>query len=183
MGHGVSGVSTCGVASLPAGRYGCGCNFQGVDVSLILNVIWVVFGGLVMAAAWLLSALVMAITIIGLPWARACLNIALYSLWPFGKDAVSRKLLTGKDDLGTGTLGLIGNVVWFVLAGLWLALGHVLAAIGCAITIIGIPLAIGHLKLASLALAPVGKAIVSKEVAAEARRRAAGQHLDLIQGP
>lgn len=151
-------------------------------MSLILNVIWVLFGGVVMALAWLLAALVMAITIIGLPWARACLNIALYSLWPFGKDAISRKVLTGKDDLGTGALGLIGNVVWFVLAGIWLALGHVLAAIGCAITIIGIPLAIGHLKLASLALAPVGKAIVAKDVADEARRRAAQQTLNGIQG-
>jgi uncharacterized membrane protein YccF (DUF307 family) len=144
---------------------------------LILNVIWVLFGGFVMAAAWLLSALFMAITIIGLPWARACLNIALYSLWPFGKDAISRKLLTGKDDLGTGTLGLLGNIVWFVLAGMWLAIGHVVAAVGCALTIIGIPLAIGHLKLANLALAPVGKAIVAKEVADEARRRAAAQTL------
>ncbi|MGE5517713.1 MAG: YccF domain-containing protein [Bacteroidota bacterium] len=150
-------------------------------MSLILNVIWVVFGGLVMAAAWLLAALLMALTIIGLPWARACLNIALYSLWPFGKDAISRKVLTGKDDLGTGTLGLVGNVIWFVVAGIWLALGHVTAAIACAVTIIGIPLAVGHLKLANLALFPVGKTIVAKEVAAEARRRAATQKLDGIQ--
>lgn len=146
-------------------------------MSLILNIIWVLFGGFVMAAAWLLAALFMAITVIGLPWARACLNIALYSLWPFGKDAVSRKLLTGKDDIGTGALGLAGNVVWFLLAGVWLAIGHVMAAVGCALTIIGIPLAIGHLKLANLALAPVGKAIVTKEIADEARRRAAQQAL------
>lgn len=152
-------------------------------MSLILNIIWVVFGGLVMAASWLLAALIMALTVVGLPWARACLNIALYSLWPFGKDAVSRKILTGKDDLGTGALGAIGNVVWFLLAGVWLALGHVGAAVICALTIIGIPLAIGHLKLASLALFPVGKAIVAKEVADEARRRAAGQKLDGIQAP
>jgi uncharacterized membrane protein YccF (DUF307 family) len=150
-------------------------------MSLILNVIWVIFGGFFMALGWMVSALIMAVTIIGLPWARACLNIALYSLWPFGKEAISRKLLTGKDDLGTGTLGLIGNIIWFPLAGLWLALGHVLSAILCALTIIGIPLAIGHLKLANLALFPVGKAIVSKEMAAEARRRAAIQKLDGIQ--
>lgn len=150
-------------------------------MSLILNVIWVVFGGLVMALAWLVSAVIMAITIIGLPWARACLTIALYSLWPFGKEAISRKLLTGRDDLGTGTLGMVGNIIWFVLAGLWLALGHVVAAVACAVTIIGIPLAIGHLKLANLALFPVGKAIVSTEMAAEARRRAATQKLDVIQ--
>lgn len=152
------------------------------SVSLILNIIWVVFGGLFMAGGWLLAALVMAITIIGLPWARACLTIAIYALWPFGKDAISRKVLTGKDDLGTGALGLLGNLVWFGLAGVWLALGHVLAAIACAITTIGIPLAIGHLKLANLALFPVGKAIVAKDVADEARRRAAGQTLNGIQG-
>lgn len=150
-------------------------------MSLILNVIWVVFGGLLMALGWLLAAVVMAITIIGLPWARACLNIALYSLWPFGKEAISRKVLTGKDDLGTGALGLVGNIAWFVLAGVWLALGHVLAAVACAVTIIGIPLAIGHLKLANLALFPVGKTIVSTEMAEEARRRAANQKLDTIQ--
>ncbi|MGE5476421.1 MAG: YccF domain-containing protein [Bacteroidales bacterium] len=150
-------------------------------MSLILNVIWVICGGLVMALGWLLAAVLMAVTIVGLPWARACLNIALYSLWPFGKDAVSRKLLTGQDDLGTGVLGLIGNVLWFVLAGIWLAIGHVSAAIACAVTIIGIPLAVGHLKLASVALFPVGKAIVAKEVADEARRRAAQRTLDSRQ--
>lgn len=151
-------------------------------MSLILNVIWVVFGGLVMALAWLLAAVIMAVTIIGLPWARACFNIALYSLWPFGKDAISRKTLTGQDDIGTGTLGLVGNVIWFLLAGIWLAIGHVVAAVSCALTIIGIPLAIGHLKLANLALFPVGKTIVPKEVAEAARRRAAQQELDGIRG-
>ncbi|MCR6629349.1 MAG: YccF domain-containing protein [Magnetospirillum sp.] len=151
-------------------------------MSLILNLIWVVFGGLLMALGWLLAAVIMAITIIGLPWARACLTIAVYSLWPFGKEAVSRKLLTGQDDLGTGTLGLVGNVVWFVLAGVWLAVGHVVSAVACALTIIGIPLALGHLKLANVALFPVGKAIVDKHVAEEARRRAAQRRLDGSQG-
>ena len=152
-------------------------------MSLILNIIWVVFGGLVMALGWLLAAVIMAVTIIGLPWARACFNIALFALWPFGKEAVSRKVLTGKDDIGTGTLGLVGNVVWFLLAGIWLAIGHIMAAITCALTIIGIPLAIGHLKLANVALFPVGKTIVDKEMAEEARRRAARQELDTIQRP
>ncbi|NFV78514.1 YccF domain-containing protein [Magnetospirillum aberrantis] len=152
-------------------------------MSLILNIIWVVFGGLVMALGWLLAAVIMAVTIIGLPWARACFNIALFALWPFGKEAVSRKVLTGKDDIGTGTLGLVGNVVWFLLAGIWLAIGHIMAAITCALTIIGIPLAVGHLKLANVALFPVGKTIVDKEMAEEARRRAARQELDTIQRP
>ena len=73
--------------------------------------------------------------------------------------------------MGTGTLGLLGNIVWFLLAGIWLALGHVVSAVACFFTIIGIPFGIQHLKLAGIALAPVGKTIVSKEVAAAARVR------------
>lgn len=150
-------------------------------MSLILNVLWIVFGGLIMALGWLLAAIIMAITIIGLPWTRACINIALFALWPFGQEAVSRELLYGKEDIGTGALGLIGNVIWFVFAGLWLALGHVASAILCAMTIIGIPFAVAHLKLAGIALAPIGKAIVPKEVAEEAKRRAAAARLDAAQ--
>lgn len=150
-------------------------------MSLILNVLWILFGGLIMALGWLLAAIIMAITIIGLPWTRACFNIALFALWPFGQEAVSRELLYGKEDIGTGAFGFIGNVIWFVLAGFWLALGHVGAAILCAVTIIGIPFAIAHLKLAGLALAPIGKAIVSKDVADEARRRAAETQLNSLR--
>lgn len=149
-------------------------------MSLILNLLWVLFGGFILAAIWLLAAAIMAITIIGLPWASSALALASYTLWPFGRDAISRKLLTGQDDLGTGKFGLIGNIAWFVLAGFWLALGHVATAIGLAITIIGIPFAIAHLKLAGAALFPVGKTIVSKEVAEEARRRAASTKVDTM---
>jgi len=150
-------------------------------MSLILNLLWVIFGGPFAALGWLLAAVIMALTIVGLPWARACVNIALFTLWPFGQEAISREVLYSKEDIGTGTLGLIGNVIWFVLAGIWLAIGHVMAAILCGITIIGIPFAIAHLKLAGIALAPIGKAIVPKEVAEEARRRAAAAHLNAQQ--
>lgn len=150
-------------------------------MSLVLNLLWVLFGGLFMALGWLIAAVIMALTIIGLPWARACLTIALFTLWPFGQEAISRDLLYGKEDIGTGPLGFIGNVIWFVLAGLWLALGHVGAAILCAVTVIGIPFAVAHLKLAGIALAPIGKAVVPREVAEEARRRAAAAHLDAAQ--
>jgi len=129
-------------------------------VPLFLNVLWIVFGGLWMAAAWLLAAVLMAVTIIGLPWARSAFNIAAYTLLPFGQRAVSREFVTGRPDLGTGVLGLIGNVIWFVLAGWWLAIGHLITAIGLAITIVGIPFAWAHLKLAGIALWPVGKVIV-----------------------
>ena len=124
------------------------------------NVIWLVFGGFWMGLGWVLAGLVMAISIVGLPWARSCFVISELCFWPFGRDAVSRKQLSGRDDLGTGTLGLIGNIVWFLLAGIWLAAGHVIAAIACFVTIIGIPFGFAHLKLALLALAPVGKTVV-----------------------
>jgi uncharacterized membrane protein YccF (DUF307 family) len=126
---------------------------------LLLNILWIVFGGLWMAAGWLLAVIIMAITIIGLPWARAAFNIALYTLLPFGQQAVSRAEY-GYDDIGTGPLGVLGNLVWLVLAGWWLALGHLITAIALAITIIGLPFAWAHLKLAGIALWPIGKMIV-----------------------
>jgi uncharacterized membrane protein YccF (DUF307 family) len=129
-------------------------------VSIALNILWILLGGLWMAAAWVIAAVIMAITIIGLPWARAALNIAVYTLLPFGQKAVRRDSLTGRSDLGTGPLGLIGNLIWLALAGWWLALGHILTAILMAFTIIGIPFAWAHLKLAGIALWPIGKEIV-----------------------
>jgi len=130
---------------------------------LLLNILWIVTGGIWMAAGWLLAAVIMAITIIGLPWARAAFNIALYTLLPFGQQAVSRAEYTGDDDLGTGPLGTLGNIVWLFLAGWWLALGHLITAITLAITIIGLPFAWAHLKLAGMALWPIGKMIVPIE--------------------
>ena len=129
-------------------------------LNFLLNLIWIVCGGLWMAAGWVLAAIIMAITIIGLPWARAAFNIAIYTLLPFGQRAVRRDILTGETDLGTGLLGLIGNLIWLVLAGWWLALGHLATAVLLAITIIGIPFAWAHLKLAGIALWPIGKTIV-----------------------
>ena len=98
-------------------------------VSLLLNIIWIVLGGAWMAFGWLVAAVVMAITIIGIPWARAAFNIAAYTLFPFGFTAVSRDAYTGQEDIGTGPLGVIGNIIWLVLAGWWLALGHVVTAV------------------------------------------------------
>ena len=129
-------------------------------LSLLLNVLWIVFGGLWMAVGWIIAAVVMAITIIGLPWARAAFNIALYTLLPFGQKAVSRAEYYGSEDFGTGPFGLLGNIIWLVLAGWWLALGHLITAILLAVTIVGIPFAWAHLKLAGIALWPIGKIIV-----------------------
>jgi uncharacterized membrane protein YccF (DUF307 family) len=113
-----------------------------------------------MAAGWVLAAVIMAVTIVGIPWARAAFNIAAYTLLPFGQRAVSREEYFGRGDIGTGALGLIGNIIWLVLAGWWLALGHVVTAIMLAVTIVGVPFAWAHLKLAGLALWPIGKTIV-----------------------
>jgi uncharacterized membrane protein YccF (DUF307 family) len=129
-------------------------------VSIFLNVLWLVLGGLWMAAAWVVAAIIMAITIIGLPWARAAFNIAVYTLLPFGQRAVRRDIITGHSDIGTGLLGLIGNLIWLLLAGWWLALAHLVTAFLLALTIIGIPFAWAHLKLAGIALWPIGKTIV-----------------------
>jgi len=129
-------------------------------VSIFLNILWLLLGGVWMAVGWVVAAIIMAITIIGLPWARAAFNIAIYTLLPFGQRAVRRDLLTGQSDFGTGLLGLIGNLIWLVLAGWWLALGHLATAVVLAVTIIGIPFAWAHLKLAGIALWPIGRAIV-----------------------
>ncbi|HWM46681.1 MAG TPA: YccF domain-containing protein [Xanthobacteraceae bacterium] len=129
-------------------------------LAFLLNLLWILFGGFWMALGWVVAAVIMAITIIGLPWSRAAFNIALYTLLPFGQKAVPRDAYTGREDIGTGALGMIGNIVWFVLAGWWLALGHLVTAVLLAVTIIGIPFAWAHLKLAGLALWPIGKMIV-----------------------
>ena len=128
-------------------------------IPFVLNFLWLFTGGLWMAAAWLLAALLMALSIIGLPWARAAVTIAGYTLLPFGFTVVSRGEL-GRADIGTGPLGCLGNLIWLVLAGWWLALAHLLHAALLAVTIVGIPFAWAHLKLARLALWPIGKIIV-----------------------
>ena len=141
--------------------------------SVLLNLLWIVFGGLWMAVGWFAAALLMALTIVGLPWTRAAFNIGLYTLLPFGQKAVSRADYTGRVDLGTGPLGTLGNLVWLVLAGWWLALGHLATAVLLALTIIGIPFAWAHLKLAGIALWPIGKMIVPAD---EAERRRFGRY-------
>ncbi len=133
------------------------------------NLIWFVFGGVLMGLTWWLVGLIAILTIVGIPWGKACFVIGQFTFFPFGKEAINRKELTDKDDIGTGGLGLIGNIVWCIFAGFWLAIGHVISAIACFITIIGIPFGIQHLKLAGIAIAPIGKTIVAKEVAEVAR--------------
>src|SRR5260370_18284157 len=108
-------------------------------VSIILNIFWILFGGLWMAAGWVIAAIIIAITIVGLPWARAAFNIAAYTLLPFGQKAVRRDSLTGRSDIGTGPLGLIGNLIWLGLAGWWLGLGHIFAPTCLALAFVSPP--------------------------------------------
>lgn len=147
-------------------------------LSTIGNIFWFVFGGAVMGLGWWLAGLLCFLSIIGIPWGRACFVIGGFAFFPFGRDAVDREDLTRRGDLGTGTLGFLGNVIWFVVVGVWLAIGHLVSALACFVTIIGIPFGLQHLKLAVLTLAPVGKAIVDKEVAAAVRGEAAQDALN-----
>lgn len=145
------------------------------------NFLWFILGGVVMGLAWWLAGLLAFVSIIGIPWGKACFVIGSFTFFPFGKQAISRRELTGRDDVGTGALGLVGNVLWFVFAGVWLAIGHVMAAITNFVTIIGIPFAIQHLKLAGIALAPIGQTVVSNEMADAARRDGARAQVDNLR--
>lgn len=147
-------------------------------LSTIGNIFWFVFGGAVMGLGWWLAGLLCFLSIIGIPWGRACFVIGGFAFFPFGRDAVDREDLTRRGDLGTGMLGFLGNVIWFVVVGVWLAIGHLVSALACFVTIIGIPFGLQHLKLAVLTLAPVGKTIVDKEVAAAVRGEAAQDALN-----
>jgi uncharacterized membrane protein YccF (DUF307 family) len=116
-----------------------------------MNLLWFIFGGWIAGTLWIVAGVILAITIIGLPWVPATFRLASFAYWPFGRIVIDR-------DMGVGSVLL--NIVWLIVAGWWLALHHVVLAVGLAITIIGIPFAWQHLKMAGVALAPVGKAVV-----------------------
>lgn len=150
-------------------------------MGMIGNFLWFVFGGFLMGLGWWFAGLVAAITIIGIPWAKACFVIGQLAFFPFGKEAINRKELSHREDIGTSGLGTLGNVLWFIFGGWWLALGHVFSAVVCFVTILGIPFGIQHLKLAGIAIAPIGKTIVTKELAAAAREDNARVQLNNIR--
>jgi len=151
-------------------------------MGVIGNILWFILGGVFMGLGWWLVGILAFISIIGVPWGKACFVIGEFAFFPFGKEAVSRKDLTRQGDIGTGSFGLIGNIIWFLVAGLWLAIGHVVSAVACFVTIIGIPFGIQHLKLALIALAPIGKTIVDKKLAAAVRGEAAQAELSRHRG-
>ena len=131
-------------------------------MSFILNILWLIFGGFVTGCAWLFGGLVLACTVVGLPWAFAAWRIAGFVFWPFGRMIVDRADYNGEHDAGTGCFGLGLNVIWFLCAGWYIALAHVFVAIAEAVTIIGIPFAFKDIQMAQLALAPIGKMVVDK---------------------
>src|SRR4051812_337608 len=127
---------------------------------IVLNLLWLFFGGFVAGCAWLFGGLVHAITIIGLPWAFSAWRIAIYTFWPFGREVVWRPLSAGS--VATGPFSLVMDIIWFLLAGWYIALAHLLTAVVEFVSIIGIPFALKDLELAKLALAPVGRTIRDK---------------------
>ncbi len=129
-------------------------------MSAIGNLLWLLFGGLLMGFAWWLVGVLCYVSIIGIPWGRACFVIGQLCFLPFGRSVADRRVVTGREDVGTGALGVVGNVLWFLFAGLWLSIGHLVSAVLCFVSIVGIPFGIQHLKLAEIALAPIGKTIV-----------------------
>ena len=123
---------------------------------LLGNIIWLVFGGLATGIGWWVAGFLAAITIIGIPFAIAAFRIGTFSFWPFGREVGDRP----ESGEARKLLILLGNIVWIVLGGIWLALAHLFFALLLGITIIGIPFAVQHLKLAQLSLTPYGKMIV-----------------------
>ena len=121
----------------------------------LLNIIWLVFGGLWLALGYFLAGIICCLLIVTIPFGVASFRIAGYALWPFGREVV--------ESPRSGIFSLIGNVIWVIVAGWWLALGHIITAIPLVISIIGIPMAWANLKLIPVSLMPLGKQIVPSD--------------------
>lgn len=121
----------------------------------LLNIIWLVFAGIWLFLAYMLAGVIMCVLIITIPFGLQAFKIGAYSLWPFGRTIVKKET--------AGGISVIGNVIWLVFAGWWLAIGYIVTAAALAITIIGIPLAIGNIKLIPVALWPFGREIVQTD--------------------
>ncbi|NUT92199.1 MAG: YccF domain-containing protein [Saccharothrix sp.] len=119
---------------------------------IILNLIWLVLSGFWLAIGYVLTGIVCCVLIITIPWGLASFRIANYALWPFGRQVVDRP--------DAGAPSLIGNVIWIVVAGIWLAIGHVVTGVLLCVTIIGIPLGVANFKMVPVSLMPLGKVIV-----------------------
>ncbi|GAB3135407.1 YccF domain-containing protein [Amycolatopsis sp. NPDC004378] len=118
----------------------------------LLNIIWLVLCGFWMAVGYLVAGVICCVLIVTIPFGLASFRIANYALWPFGRTVVDRR------DAGVGSF--LGNVIWFLFAGLWLAIGHVLTGVALCVTIVGIPLGVANFKMIPVSLMPLGKEIV-----------------------
>lgn len=118
----------------------------------VLNLIWLIFGGLWLALGYAAFGLLACLLIVTIPFGIASFRMAAYALWPFGKTIIRRP--------GAGAGSALGNIVWFLVAGLWLAIGHLVTAAAQAVTIVGIPLAIANVKMIPVSCVPLGKEIV-----------------------
>ncbi|HPR62943.1 MAG TPA: YccF domain-containing protein [Thermoanaerobaculia bacterium] len=121
-------------------------------MSLIGNILWLILGGFIIFLEYMLGGFLLCLTIIGIPFGIQCWKMGILALWPFGRDVVQKERVSG-------CLGLIMNLLWIFLGGFWIVVTHLMFALLCAVTIIGIPFAIQHLKLAHLALVPFGREI------------------------
>ncbi|GAA2673251.1 MULTISPECIES: YccF domain-containing protein [Actinosynnema] len=121
---------------------------------LVLNLIWLVISGFWLAVGYAFAGVICCIFIITIPWGLASFRIANYALWPFGRDVVDRH--------DAGAASLLGNIIWIVVAGWWLALGHIVTGALLCVTIIGIPMGIANFKLIPVSLMPLGKVIVDR---------------------
>ena len=119
-------------------------------MKLIGNLLWLILGGIVVSLAWLIIGLLLCITIIGIPFGIQCFKIAGFILWPFGRDIIPG---------GFGVMGAIGNIIWILVCGIYLAIAHIVCGLLLCVTIIGIPFAMQHFKLSKLALMPFGATI------------------------
>jgi len=117
------------------------------------NIIWLIFGGIIICIEYLISSLILIVTIVGIPFGIQTLKLALLALWPFGSEIRASKI-------SSGCLSTIMNILWILIGGIWISLTHLVFGILFAITIIGIPFAMQHFKLAGLALTPFGKEII-----------------------
>ncbi len=128
-------------------------------MALVLNILWFILGGgLVAGLLWMLLGTILILTIVGIPFGYAAFRIAGFAAFPFGKELVDARIVGEERVVGT----VLANILWIVLAGIWLAISHVLAGIGLCLTIIGIPFGFAHFRLAGVCFAPLGKRAVSR---------------------
>ena len=133
----------------------------------LLNIIWLLLCGIWLALGYALAGIICCILIVTIPFGLASFRIADFSLWPFGRQLVKRS--------DAGVASIIGNIIWIIFAGWWLALAHIVTAVALAVTIIGIPLAVANLKLIPVSLVPLGRVIVPADAGQDQRDFVAGQ--------